>query len=286
MDDPLAARPRARNQHGETAHTFGDGLAGVLHHPVSRAGGDTAVILMNAGMVQRVGPYRGGLQLARALAAGGFAVLRFDQSGLGDSPVAPGASPSLRHDELRAAIDLVAARIGARRFVIGGICSAADYGFNLAAAEPRVHGVLLLDGLAYRTFGYWWRHLLPRLADPAKVWRWLRRHGQARPSMADFRDFPTRDEAARQLGAMVARDVRLLFVFTGGAHGWFNHAAQLASCLGPAARSPQVTVEHWPGCDHTFYLQRDRTRLQRAVLEWLRNGFAPAAVGGRVDDPP
>ena len=86
--------------------------------------------------------YRGGVQLARSLAGGGFPVFRFDQSGLGDSPLSPRPCAELRQAELQAAMDLVARRTGAQRFVVGGICSAADQGFQFAAIEPRIHGVL------------------------------------------------------------------------------------------------------------------------------------------------
>ena len=278
----LSAHPPQRldsNVLGETAHVFGDGLVGVLHHGAQGARQDTAVILLNAGMVQRMGPYRGGVQLARSLAGGGFPVFRFDQSGLGDSPLSPRPCAELRQAELQAAMDLVARRTGAQRFVVGGICSAADQGFQFATIEPRIHGVLLLDGLAYRTWGYWWRYLLPRLLRPGKLLRWWQQRGAGRPALADFRDFPTRKEAATRLRDMVSRDVRLLFVFTGGAYGYFNHARQLSAALGKAARSAQVCVDYWPDCDHTFYLQRDRRRLQQDVLCWLQREFGMPAAG-------
>jgi len=273
---PALQQRLAGNAEGETAHVFGEGLFGVINHGAGGVGRDTAVILFNAGMVQRSGPHRGSVLLARALAGHGFPVLRFDQSGLGDSPISTTASADRRHAELRAAIDLLAAQTGARRFVIGGICSAADNAFRLAAVEPRVHGLLLLDGLAYRTPGYWWRYLLPRMFHPGKVWRWWRQRG-AQTDMANFRDFPTQAEAVAQMTDMVARDMRLLFVFTGGAYRYFNHAGQLSAGLGAAARSPQVSLAYWPDCDHTFYLQRDRLRLQDTIAAWLEREFGQEA---------
>ena len=274
---PALQQRLAGNAEGETAHVFGDGLLGVIHPGAGGVVHDTAVILFNAGMVQRSGPHRSSVLLARALAGHGFPVLRFDQSGLGDSPISTTASANRRHAELRAAIDLLAAQTGARRFVIGGICSAADNAFRLAALEPRVHGLLLLDGLAYRTPGYWWRYLLPRVFHPGKVWRWWRQRG-AQTDMANFRDFPTQAEAVAQMTDMVARDLRLLFVFTGGAYRYFNHAGQLSAGLGAAARSAQVSLAYWPDCDHTFYLQRDRVRLQDTIAAWLEREFGQVAA--------
>lgn len=276
---PYDASTAADNDLGERAHRFGAGLVGVLSHPRGTPLRDVAVILFNAGLVQRVGPFRGYVLLARVLAAHGFPVLRFDQSGLGDSRVSDMPSIERRRLELHAAMALLTAETGVERFVLGGICSGADDAFHLAE-DPRVTGVLLLDGLAYRTPGYWLRYLLPHLVDPRQWWRLLRR-GTYKLRMNDYRDLPSRVPAAQQLARLVARDVRLLFLYTGGSSRYFNHRGQLAACLGNSARSPQVSLEHWPECDHTFYLRRDRARLQRAVATWLQAQFGDAddAIG-------
>lgn len=277
---PLAAASpvlRAGGE-GETAHVFGDGLVGVIAHPApSAVRRDVAVILFNAGMVQRSGPHRGSVQLARALAQRGFPVLRFDRSGLGDSPVPARAAAGRSQSELRTAMDLLAARTGAQRFVVGGICSAADNAFRLAPVEPRIDGLLMLDGLAYRTPGYWLRHLPPRVLNPRKLWRWWRQRG-AQPDMANFRDWPARSDAVAQMAGMAERGVQMLFVYTGGAYRYFNHAGQFAACLGCGARGRNVSFAYWPDCDHTFYLQRDRLRLQALVGDWLERGFGTAAT--------
>jgi len=273
VEVPVASPARLAGAEGETAHVFGDGLVGVLANPAPGATRrDVAVILFNAGMVQRSGPHRGSVQLARALAQRGFPVLRFDQSGLGDSPVPARAAADRRHAELRAAMDLLTGETGVRRFVIGGICSAADNAFRLAAVEPRIHGLLMLDGLAYRTPGYWLRHLPPRVLNPRKLWRWWRQRG-TQPDMADFRDWPARSDAVAQMADMAGRGVRMLFVYTGGAYRYFNHAGQFAACLGRGARGANVSFAYWRDCDHTFYLQRDRLRLQALVGDWLERGF-------------
>ena len=264
-----------------TAHAFGEGLVGILHAEVDSPRREIAVILLNAGMVHRIGPHRGSVELARAVAGAGFPVFRYDQSGLGDSPVSRQVSAERRHEELKAAMELVNARTGATRFVVGGICSAADDAFHLATIEPRVHGVLLLDGLAYRTPGYWLRHLPPRVFNPVKLWNWWRSRSHAQPGMENFRDWPSRQDAIAAVKGMVSRDVRMLFVFTGGAYRYFNHAGQLPTALGGAIESRQVSSEYWPDCDHTFYLKRDRSRLQQRVISWLSQEYASPKAASR-----
>lgn len=264
----------------ETAHVFGENLVGILHSGSGKSGQETALILLNAGMVHRIGPHRGSVELARAVAAAGFPVFRYDQSGLGDSPVSRQASAERRHEELKAAMALVSAHTGATRFVVGGICSAADDAFHLAGLEPRVQGLLLLDGLAYRTPGYWLRHLPKRIFNPVKLWNWWRSRSQGQPGMENFRDWPSRQQATSALGEMVSRDVRFLFVFTGGAYRYFNHAQQLPAALGSAIKSRQVSSVYWPDCDHTFYLNRDRARLQQQVTCWLLREFGASDALG------
>ena len=265
----------------ESSHVFGEGLIGILHAGAAIASQETAVILLNAGMVHRIGPHRGSVELARAVAGASFPVFRYDQSGLGDSPVSRQVSAERRHEELKAAMELVNARTGATRFVVGGICSAADDAFHLATIEPRVHGVLLLDGLAYRTPGYWLRHLPPRVFNPVKLWNWWRSRSHAQPGMENFRDWPSRQDAIAAVKGMVSRDVRMLFVFTGGAYRYFNHAGQLPTALGGAIESRQVSSEYWPDCDHTFYLKRDRSRLQQRVISWLSQEYASPKAASR-----
>ncbi|MEO6517765.1 MAG: hypothetical protein ABIO17_02050 [Pseudoxanthomonas sp.] len=257
----------------ETAHRFGAELVGILHAAAGPARHETALILLNAGMVHRIGPHRGSVELARAVAGAGYPVFRYDQSGLGDSPMSAQASAQRRHLEIASAMALVTSRTAATRFVVGGICSAADEAFHLACIEPRIHGLLLLDGLAYRTAGYWWRHLASRVFSPVKWANWWRSRRDGTPGMENYRDWPPRRQAMTTLNTLLARDVRFLFVFTGGAYRYFNHAGQLAACLGKAVRSVQVSLAFWRDCDHTFYLQRDRAQLHALVASWMDREF-------------
>ena len=46
-----------------------------------------AVVLLNAGLIHRSGPFRLYTRLARKLAKSGYIVLRFDLPGIGDAPM-------------------------------------------------------------------------------------------------------------------------------------------------------------------------------------------------------
>lgn len=263
----------------EHIHRFGDGLVGVVAVPVGRPPRRTAVILLNAGLVHRMGPFRLYVQLARRLAAQGYVVLRFDQSGLGDSPLSSRTSHSRKRDEVVAAMDLIERETGVAGFVLGGICSGADDSFNIAPDEPRVRGVVLLDGVGYRTRGHRLRHYLPRLLNPVRLlpalWRRLRRRGA--PSRAvgndDLRDFPDQAEAVRRLQALDARGAQVLLLYTGGVASYHNHRRQAAESFGAVMRSPNMATEYWVECDHTFYVRRHREKLFAYLDGWMQARF-------------
>jgi pimeloyl-ACP methyl ester carboxylesterase len=126
---------------------FGDPpLAGVLCRP-DVAGADLpGVVLLSPGLLHRVGPNRLYVRLARALAADGFSVLRFDFSGQGDSPPRADHLP-LRHSaiaETRAAIDRLVAG-GCSRVLLIGHCSGAVFSFLTAFEDERVAGVIAIS---------------------------------------------------------------------------------------------------------------------------------------------
>lgn len=76
----------------EEAHRFGRAshLVGVVGLPDTRRAA-IGVIVLNAGLVHRVGPFRLHVELTRRINATGYATLRFDLSTLGDSAAAPGS---------------------------------------------------------------------------------------------------------------------------------------------------------------------------------------------------
>jgi hypothetical protein len=245
------------------------GLYGLLSEPLV-PGTLPAVVLFNAGFVHRTGPSRLHVRLARALAAAGRLVLRLDLPGVGDAP--NGDTPWLA--AARQALDAVQARTGTSRFVVGGLCSAADLGWRLALADPRVGGLILLDGLARR--GAWFRlgQLQLFLCRPFSHWpgmlaRRFRRSDPGDPAAEDLRDWPAPGSERADMAGLLARGVEIFSLYTGGAAPYFLHPRQFAATFGGAARAPQVCLEHWRDCDHAFYAEADRRRLIAAITHWM-----------------
>ena len=100
-------------------------LVGVVTLPPAKPKSDIAFVLLNAGLIHRVGPKRLYVRLARALASLGFIVLRFDLSGLGDSDYRRDDLPeeeSVRRD-VRQAMDFLNQEKDVKGFVLMGICA-------------------------------------------------------------------------------------------------------------------------------------------------------------------
>lgn len=236
------------------------------------------LVWLNAGFLPHVGPFRLHVELARQLATQGWASARFDAPGIGDSLAASSSSPvrALRED-----LDALQAVTGYSEFVIGGICSAADLAWATAHVDPRVRGIVMLDGMARGARAYRWGqlNLLLRYRSPLR-WPGLilkqllpRRDATDSAECAlraeDYRDWPAAGSEGEQLAALLERDVRLFVRYTGGAADYFLHPAQFAATFGAASRDARIDFAHWPHCDHLFFDPTDRARLASALHAWL-----------------
>lgn len=243
-----------------------------------------AVVMITAGMLSNVGPYRLHVDLARHLADEGLPSLRFDLSGIGDSMAIGAAGGSLERatSEISQAIDWIATEHHIERIILFGLCSGADDAIAAAMVEPRVVGVIAMDGCGYRTWRYYWhrlvQHQLPRLVMPAKwgslVERWFLKGNDIPSSLTpgdDIREFPPREVAERQLKSLTRAGVRLHFIYTGGVHQYYNHASQFATMFPALGTDAAVTTRYLPRLDHVAYRCKDRQMLVAHVADTTRD---------------
>lgn len=106
-----------------------------------------AIVLLNPGLIHRVGPHRLYVKLARALAEQGHVVLRFDLSGIGESrqraEIMEGPQGAVQ-DTIDAMTWLHLAR-GVKGFILMGHCSGGWHSLLAAFDLPFVHGVIAMD---------------------------------------------------------------------------------------------------------------------------------------------
>lgn len=277
----------------ERAIRFGTSapLAGVLSEPAADSG-LPGVVLLNSGILHHAGASRIHVQLARALAAAGFPSLRFDFSGIGDSEVRRDTLPFRESAvaESRDAMDYLARMRGVDRFILIGLCSGADMGYHVSVADERVVGLAQLDAWAYRTRGWYVRHY-GRRARSADAWKNVGRRvarrlrpatepaeGSAAAADSTYiapeyrRRLPPKADVVAGLRTLVERDVRLLYIFSGGQEN-YNHHGQFRAAFGEVPFGDLLRVEYVPAADHTFTGLEHQRFVEDTTLDWSTRHF-------------
>mgnify|MGYP000406448341 CR=1 FL=1 len=280
----------------ETVCQFGpdNSLVGILTMPEKQAEpSGPVVVLLSAGLLHRVGPFRLYISLARKLAKVGVTTLRFDLSGVGDSESSRSATSIEQRtlNDIRAAYDYLQTNFSVQQFVVGGLCSGADDAFRATLDDDRVVGSFQFDGMGYRTkrfyTGLMLNHYLPRLASTDKWKRLAGRINSAKndePSVVSKggdedlnRSMPSLAEAQAGLALMEKKGQKSLLVYTGGVSEYYNYSGQIYDSI-PAARNYQGLSEcYLPESDHTYMLRRDRDKVLSVLCDWYQSSWPATA---------
>lgn len=308
----------------EEAVTFGNlnSLVGIVTNPTGEdtEHARTAVIFLNPGIVHRVGAGRIYIKLARALASMGFLALRFDFSGIGDSPV--------RHDNLQfeksavsetqAAMNFLAGTKGVEDFILLGGCSGAKVAFDAAYCDARAIGALLInfpsgegeDGSAnsdaihrgasfyYRRYALfnlrsWWRLMVEKTSYRrllAALWFETKRTITVRKTVSsDTTQFEL------SLRRLIDRGVQLNFICSEGDPRLEDLRAAGGNELRRLCAEHKVGLEIIRRSDHTFSSLDDQEQLMSVLLRGAdamvlnrrrpSNGFSPVTDTSRNLSP-
>ena len=267
-------------------------LSSALVRPttLSSAEPGPALVILNAGVLHRVGPHRLHVTLARRIAAIGLASLRLDLGGIGDS-IASSDAASFRESavaDTRAAMTGLGELVGARRFVLFGVCSGADNSIATALADDRVTGIILVDPPTYPTRRGQLRHLMRRITKRGSLRELARtaldvaarelrqaavrygRHPVDAP-VSEGRELPPVAVFGDQLTRLVDRGVRIFAIYSGIHGARYNDADQLFE-LFPALRG-RLDPGYFPTANHTFTELATQAELLDAVTGWVTKRF-------------
>jgi dienelactone hydrolase len=252
------------------------------------SGRPPGAILLNAGLIHRVGPHRINVQIARRLAASGFHAIRLDLAGIGDS--------ANRTDDLslqagvvsdvKAAMDFLGHEYELGQFVLMGICSGANNALQVAQHEARVSGIVCIEPYyfattAYHIYVYKKRLLNPRswrrlVATDSDFWRILKRKfraGNLRTIKNQKNRIPGgqhesfKHRITSEIQSLIGRGVNLHFVYCMDSPSYYNHHLPLRD---HEDFLPQYHSSLFENTDHTFTLLSAQQMLVNTIDEWMK----------------
>lgn len=295
------------NRFTERAVAIGDrnALIGVVTQGVEVDGDKPGIVVLNGGILPRWSRSRVYVTLARQVASLGFRTLRFDISGIGDSPSRDDGLPPIEAAlaDLSEVLDWFVGKD--RPVVLIGLCDGANLAAYRASLDSRVVGVVLIDPLIPRTLRYRVLHIWRRISA-FTTWReivsvqhavWGRLRTQAAslrrgdppmtgidPNSASVRAFLTGVYAK-----IASKDVQVLAVFSGGMQNRHCYRDQMFEAFPTVGFTDRFQVEYFQANDHHFEWPPHRAWLLERLIQWLTTApFAKRAGAKPVlpDDAP
>jgi pimeloyl-ACP methyl ester carboxylesterase len=278
----------------EQAVLFGgrSSLVGILTRAVSAASADCpAIVILNTGIVHRVGEHRMFVTMSRALAAVGCTVLRFDFSGIGDSAHRDDglSMAEASMSEIKEALDWLERDGKASRMILVGLCSGADHALLYGHTDPRIVGLVLMDPLIPPTLRYYLQYIAQRLwklrswfnvlSGRSRALRMLMRHMLPIVKPRKARLYPaqngvTRQTIERHYQNSVDRGIEILAIFSEDTTRQ-TYREQMIEALPNVSFADRLKLEFFPGSDHTFTLESDRSRLIQLIVQWVTRQKRP-----------
>ena len=264
----------------------GEQMLGILALPKVPA--EVGVVVVVGGPQTRVGSHRQFVLLARTLAHAGYAVLRFDYRGMGDSTGTQRAFDAVDED-IAAAIDaLQAATPAIRRIVLWGLCDAASAAllYWQGTRDPRIAGFCLANpwvrsaATLARTQV---KHYYGQRLFSADFWQKLLRGqvgvGKAIGGLMNSLRLSAKTQAVagnemsfqeKMLEALQACPAPMLVILSGQdfvACEFVEYAADPA--WSGVLVQPKLTRHEMPDADHTFSSAQWRSQVEQATIHWL-----------------
>jgi pimeloyl-ACP methyl ester carboxylesterase len=257
------------------------GLFGLVAEPASGPAGGPTVAFLNAGLLHHVGPARLWVSLARRFAAAGIRSVRFDLSGLGDSPERPGQARNFSYP--KEAISDIADVVGSvcpdgGEVVLIGLCAGAYHAIEGGIALG-VRGVCAINPILHFDPPDIWADPAAgferQVLQPLSPWIKALRRFEVLGRLGEHRVPPAlwwlldksgmQAHPARALEKLAARGVDTLLVCGDVEALPFQRRAKWAMRRLVASGATRFEILH--GTDHTLFGASARARATSLIAE-------------------
>ncbi len=248
-----------------------------------------AVLLLNSGVMHRVGSCRMSVNISRALCRqAGVSSFRFDFSGIGDSPARRGGSGDIIQTavtEVKEVMDYLQQKYKFESFILYGLCSGAFTSFQVAIADDRIKGIAQVDGYSYPTPKSYFYYYLPRVLS---VSRWqslfsrvlLRTNntgaadqsGAAFMEVPNFESFPPKSTVEQWLALMMSKHISIYSIFTGKEPG-YSYQGQYEDCFSSVDFSGRLRLLHLSEASHILTEPQAQSQVIEGVVSWVDDFF-------------
>ncbi len=246
------------------------------------------LVILNTGIIHRVGHHRMFVSISRRLAQEGYASLRFDFSGIGDStPRTDAISPTdSASADIKEVVDWLDRERGAREIILVGLCSGADHAMAYASTDRRVLGLILMDPTVPATARYYVHYVAQRLirlnnwisvlTGRSRLLRiiaervWWTVSSSARTGQGISSNLQHRAWLEKVHADCMRLSTQMLVVFSGDSVRQ-TYREQLIEAFPNVSFQNRLRVEHFKGSDHTFSIANDRIRLFQTIVSWLKS---------------
>jgi hypothetical protein len=262
-------------------------LVGILTRavaPASRNG--PAVVILNTGVIHRVGHHRMYVTMSRALARAGHIVLRFDFSGIGDSDARTDALPLIESclADIKEALDWLEREHQVSQVILIGLCSGADHAVLYGHTDTRIVAHVLMDPTIPATRRFYlhyiarrltrlhnWTNLLAGKSRLLNVWAkqliLVVRPG-LRSQQITLQDLQFHTYLEQSYQNTMDRRIQILAILSEETTRQ-TYAGQILDAFPNVLFRDQLTTEFFPRTDHLFTLEADRAKLIPLILKWI-----------------
>ena len=272
-------------------------LVGILTEPTSGTSSNNfpAIIILNAGLLHRIGPNRLHVAIARKMAAAGFFVLRFDFSGIGDSSVRGDNLPFKKSSicETQEAMYYLNSSRGIGKFILVGVCSGANVAFKTACGDQRVVGVVGINGSYFDTeeiegldqhikssiqnryyrknlFNYrsWWRVITGK-SNLFSIMNLI--ISKAKGLLSRNEGVLSETDLSAKWSPLIERGVDLFLIYSEGSMALDTFRITLENHLSELKSSGKLWIEVVEHSDHIFTLLWSQKLLVELIHQWTRD---------------